>query len=69
MYDLVHSTEAKEDWRKKDDLARDTMDTVHWDAIHTAMRESKRSQRVFISKHVNGVCGGQVHEAVEATKR
>ncbi len=61
--------EAKEDWREKDDLPKDTMDTVHWDTIHTAMRESKRSQWVFISKHVNGVCGGQVHEAVEAAKR
>jgi hypothetical protein len=57
LYDLVHSTEAKEYWCKKDVLPMDTIDTVHWEAIHLAMTESKRSRRVFVSKHTSGMCG------------
>jgi hypothetical protein len=57
LYDIAHSAEAKEYWSKKDDIPIDTLDTVNWEAIHIAMKESKRSQRVFISKHACGMCG------------
>ena len=33
------------------------MEQVHWEAIGIAMKETKRSRRVFLSKHTCGMCG------------
>jgi hypothetical protein len=57
VYDLVHSEEAKAYWGKKDNQTTETMNTVHWTAIHKAMEASTRSRRVFVSKHVSGMYG------------
>jgi hypothetical protein len=57
LYDLVHSDEAKEYWKRKDNLSDTDIDSVNWDLIGVAMKETKRSQRIFISKHSSGMCG------------
>jgi len=57
VYDLVHSDEAKEYWRRKDDLQPEAVKEVSWEAIGKAMQETKRPRRVFISKHTCGMCG------------
>lgn len=44
LYNIAHSAETNEYWSKIDDLPIDTLDTVKWEAIHTAMKESKHSQ-------------------------
>jgi hypothetical protein len=31
--------------------------SINWETINTAMKETKRSRRVYISKHVSGMCG------------
>ncbi len=57
LYDLVHSVGAREYWCKKDGLTEEAINTVNWDIIGTAMKEVNRSRRVFITKHVCGMCG------------
>jgi hypothetical protein len=57
VYDLVHSAEVKEYWCRKDNLQPEVVEAVSWEAIDKAMLETKRSRRVFISKHACGMCG------------
>ncbi len=57
VYDLAHSPEAKSYWMQKDNVSYETIDSINWGAIKTAMKESKRGKRIFISKHTSGMCG------------
>jgi hypothetical protein len=57
LYDMVHSPSALEYWKKKDNMTDSALGNINWDAIVTAMKETKRSSRVFIAKHVSGMCG------------
>jgi hypothetical protein len=57
IYDLVHSTEAKNYWTNKDNVGEDVMDRIDWESIATAMEESRRNKRIFISKHA-AECAG-----------
>ncbi len=57
IYDLVHSDEAKTYWSKKDEIAPGALEDVDWEAINKAMKETRRPQRVFITKHACGMCG------------
>ncbi len=47
VYDLIHADLAKEYWKIKDNTTREVIDSVNWDAISIAMKETKRSRRVF----------------------
>jgi hypothetical protein len=57
IYNVVHSPKALEYWQGKDDLPQEVIAKVDWDSIGVAMKEAKRSRRIFISKHVSGMCG------------
>jgi hypothetical protein len=57
VYDLVHSDDAKEYWKNKDDLSDTAINSVNWDLLEVAMKETTRSKRIFISKHACGMCG------------
>ncbi len=57
IYDLVHASSAKEYWRQKDNLTSEAIESVNWESIDKAMTETKRSRRVFVSKHTCGMCG------------
>jgi hypothetical protein len=57
IHDVVHSQEAMEYWTQKDGITEDVLKEVQWDLIEVAMKEAKGSRRVFISKHVSGMCG------------
>ena len=57
LYDIVHAKEAKEYWMRKDQLPMRTIEQVDWEVIGTAMKETKRARRVFLSKHICGMCG------------
>jgi hypothetical protein len=57
IYSLVHSAEAKQYWLQKKHLTQDTLDLVHWDALHQAFCESTQSRRSFIIKSSVGMCG------------
>ncbi len=57
LYDIVHAKEAKAYWMKKDQLPLMTIEQINWEVIDVAMKETKRSSRVFLSKHVSRMCG------------
>lgn len=57
IYDVVHSIEAIEYWKRKDDLTEDVLKKVDWESIGLAMKEEKWSRRIFVSKHVSSMCG------------
>ncbi len=57
IYDIIQSQEAMEYWTQKDGITEDALKAVQWDLIEVAMKEAKRSKRVFISKHISGMCG------------
>jgi hypothetical protein len=54
---VVHSPLALEYWKKKDNMTDSVLGNINWDAIGAAMKETKRSARVLIAKHVSGMCG------------
>jgi hypothetical protein len=56
VYDIVHSDEAREHWKAKKNISTDVINAINWDSIDTAMKETKRNRKVFISKHVSGMC-------------
>ncbi len=57
IYDLVHTPAVKEYWKSKDNLSDEVINSVNWEAISITMKETKRTRRVFISKHASGMCG------------
>jgi hypothetical protein len=44
LYDIVHSDEAKEYWKQKDKINTSDIDSVNWDVIGVAMKESTRTR-------------------------
>ncbi len=56
VYDLVLSEEARDYWEAKDNISSEVINAINWDAIDMAMMETKRNRKVFISKHVSGMC-------------
>jgi hypothetical protein len=57
IYDLVHASSAKEYWRQKDNLTSEAIESVNWESIDKAMKETKRSRIAFVSKHTCGMRG------------
>lgn len=41
VYDIVHSDEAREHWKAKDNICMDVINAINWDSIDTAMKETK----------------------------
>jgi hypothetical protein len=57
IYERVHAPEAQAYWTKRKNLNEDAYSRIHWEAISSAMEKSKLHRRIFISKHVSGMCG------------
>lgn len=49
--------QAKPYWLSKDRITAEAYGQDDWDAIEIAMKESQRARRVFLSKHISGMCG------------
>jgi hypothetical protein len=57
LYEFVHSEEAKQYWLAKEPISEQVIRSTNWDAIGKAMTEMPRTRRVFLAKHVVGMCG------------
>jgi hypothetical protein len=57
LYSLVHDEIAKDYWAAKTDLDNLALEATDWSCVGTVMREVPRTRRVFLSKHVAGMCG------------
>ncbi len=42
VYDIVHSSAAREYWKEKDKVHKDTIDLVDWEAVQKALKEVPR---------------------------
>jgi hypothetical protein len=56
IYSAVHNRELWQYWETKRDIDPDGLQMIDWPAIGKAMQALPRSRRVFISKHVSGMC-------------
>ena len=57
IYSLVHDEDGAQYWMAKLDSSSQTVNLVDWKAIGLAMKGIKRGRRVFVTKHVVGMCG------------
>jgi hypothetical protein len=57
IYSIVHDPIIKDYRTNKVDISSDSFYLVDWEVVGTAMQESKRARRVFISKHLSSMCG------------
>ncbi len=57
IYEIIHSSEARSYWEQEEKIVSPLFDSIHWDAVNQAMQSTKRSTRVFVSKHTVGMCG------------
>ncbi len=53
----MHEPDSLTYWHSKPDIKDDVTSTVDWEAIEKSLQRSKRARRVFITKHVAGMCG------------
>jgi hypothetical protein len=57
IYDIVHTPSVKNYWMRKDNISKEVIESIYRDSVGDAMKEVPRKCRVFISKHVCGMCG------------
>ena len=57
IYSHVHNRDGERYWAEKGQQELATISNIEWPLIGTAMRSIPRPRRVFISKHVSGMCG------------
>jgi hypothetical protein len=57
IYSHVHNRDGELYWAEKRQQELTTISNIDWTLIGKAMRSIPRSRRVFISKHVSGMCG------------
>ncbi len=57
IYSLVQDEDGAQYWMAKLDSSSQTVNLVDWKAIGLAMKGIKRGRRVFVTKHVVGMCG------------
>jgi hypothetical protein len=57
IYSHVHNGDGELYWAEKGQQELATISNIEWPLIGTAMRSIPRPRRVFISKHVSGMCG------------
>jgi hypothetical protein len=55
IYSWVQQEDSLKYWESKQDTA-DSVKHVDWSAIGSTMKQLPRSRRVFMSKHVAGMC-------------
>jgi hypothetical protein len=57
IYSLVQDEDGAQYWMAKLDSSSQTVNLVDWKAISLSMKGIKRGRRVFVTKHVVGMCG------------
>jgi hypothetical protein len=57
IYQAIHEEESKKYWGAKDNIEPSSLKEVDWTAIGKAMRNLPRARRVFVAKHISGMCG------------
>jgi hypothetical protein len=57
IYSFVHDEDGYQYWKAKNDSSAPAVDLVDWKSIGHAMRGVKRGRKVFVTKHVAGMCG------------
>jgi len=57
IYSAVHKESSLEYWKTKKDVPPEAVSRVDWPAIGRAMKGVPRGRRVFVTKHVAGMCG------------
>jgi len=57
IYSHVHDHDGSTYWSDKPSCSPEVVDLVDWKAIGQSMMGTKRSRRVFVTKHVAGMCG------------
>lgn len=64
MYDyFVHTAEVKAYCKSKYKLSDNELNSVNWEAVAVAMKETKRTRRVFVCEW--HVWGRKIHEEIE----
>jgi hypothetical protein len=57
LYTIVHGTQIVEYWTKKNKFPSLQIESINWEALSTALTEVGLSRRIFVTKHVTGMCG------------
>jgi hypothetical protein len=57
LYEAVHSSFSEEYWASKPNSSPASVRLVNWRTIGFAMKTLPRTRRVFLSKHISGMCG------------
>jgi len=56
LYEHIHGSIANLYWEKKEGLSTEQMESVHWEALSKARRQSSMSRNRFVTKHIVGMC-------------
>jgi len=57
IYTYIHSYQGDQYWLTKPDVNEALLKEVDWKATKAALKSIPRQQRVFLTKHVCGMCG------------
>jgi hypothetical protein len=57
LYEAVQSGTSEEYWASKPNTSTESIKSVDWRTIGSAMKTQPRARRVFFSKHIAGMCG------------
>jgi hypothetical protein len=57
IYSALHSLDGISYWQTKPEVTPDVVNTVDWVAIGHTMKGVSRGRRVFVTKHMSGMCG------------
>jgi hypothetical protein len=57
IYSFIHAKDGSQYWAAKPGCSPETVELVDWPAIGHTMQSLKRGRRVFMTKHMAGMCG------------
>jgi hypothetical protein len=57
LYHRVHGSEVESYWKGKKGLATEQLQEMNWTAIGKARKKGTLTRKIFITKHVTGMCG------------
>jgi hypothetical protein len=57
IYSALHSADGISYWQTKPEVTPDVVNTVDWAPIRGTMKGVSRARRVFVTKHLSGMCG------------
>jgi hypothetical protein len=56
LYDVVHSSQAKQYWMAKHSITSQDFDNINWPAVYKAIHQDPVVRKLFITKHMVGMC-------------